>query len=277
MLPHKTRLRHLVAGRLIVFIFLSDFKEMNKTPHGNSEPTAPLPYGSIGREFFLGSRMKNAEKLFILLRDALEIMDRLSEEGWAITGQRVVEIMGLKNARAWAGYFNSGDFAAHMHTSVRPASPRGQVSPASGSRWTIKRLLPARRPPPEPADADVLVVETETAQDLYKCVNFLTRNMRSLSRTVAGVTPGASTREGYTWYPLSSHSLMRAYDIPCVVHGDFVYANIANKESEIDRRQDLLAQGKAIHFGFMNIMRYSHLPSYFSSEQLPVYDSDESG
>lgn len=93
---------------------------MNKTPYVEAaEPAAPLPYGSIGREFFLGSRMKNAEKLCALLRDSVEIMDKLSERGWAIRGQRAVNIAGLKAARAWAQYFNESNFAAHMHENLQ--------------------------------------------------------------------------------------------------------------------------------------------------------------
>jgi hypothetical protein len=235
---------------------------MNKTPHVETgEPPAPLPY-NIGRAFFMGSRMKNAEKLTALLEDSIEIMDKLSEHGWAVEGQRVVGVAGLKAARAWAQYFNETEFSAHMRVSVKDVPP----PPKRDQGW-------GRKPAAKPTEVELLLVETETAEHLYKCVNLLSKMMRTLSRTVAGAAPQACTREGYTWYPPSTSVLMRAYGIPCTVRGNFVYANIANKETEFRRRQDLLKKGKAIHAGLLGIKQFSHLPSYFSSEQLPVYDS----
>jgi len=235
---------------------------MNKTPHVEPAPPTILPYSSIGREFFMGSRIKNAEKVCVMLRDSLEIMDKLSERGWATTGQRVVKVMGLEAAQAWAEFFNDSPIGAHMRSSVEQAPPK--PTPPTLVRW-------GKKPLGQPAETDLLILETEKAEDLYLCVNLLARRMRNLSRTVAGAAPEACTKEGYTWYPISFHVLIRAYDIPCSVYGNFVYANVANKENEFAKRRDILEQGKAIHTGLRDISQVSHLPSYFSSEQLPLY------
>jgi hypothetical protein len=224
-----------------------------------------LPYGSIGREFFMGNRLKNAGKLHILLEDALDIMAEMSEPGWLMEGQIMVRVPGVRNAAAWAGYFNANEFAAHMSSSTE-ALPDLPAYDGKGKGKGKNQETNVR-------GKDILVIEIFKAEDLYKCVNFLSQKMRTLSRSVAGVAPNAETREGYTWFPVALLPLVRAYGIPFSVRDDFIYANVANKEREFRGNRDLFERGRKLHDGLMTIMRVSHLPSYYSSEQLPLYEN----
>lgn len=227
-----------------------------------------LPYSSIGREFFMGNRLKNAGKLHILLEDALEIMAEMSAPGWLMEGQIIVRVNGVNNAAAWAGYFNGNEFAAHMRSSTEIEPDLPTYDGKGTEKWEPTGKASGK-------GKQILVIDIFEAEDLYKCVNFLSQKMHSLSRSVAGIAPKAETREGYTWFPSSLLPLVEAYGIPFSAHDNFIYVNVANKERDFKGNAGLLERGRKLHDGMKMINKVSHLPSYYSAEQLPLYGTED--